>query len=190
MVESNSVHRDGNNQTDKNMYEIIRVFSEEYVPKLFYFCLKKTGNSFDAEDLTSDISVNILSSLNRDIFPENFSAWVWQIARNRYSSWAKNKKRRSQNVAASDIDDFEIQDNDTSIEDELINSEQLSLLRRELAFISSDCRNIVVEHYIKNRKINDIAASLGLPKGTVLTRLSRARKILKEGRTWQENSEN
>lgn len=63
-------------------------FAENYMEKLFYFCLKKTGSSTEAEDLTQDIALHILTALNRGTIPESFSAWVWQIARNRYSVWA------------------------------------------------------------------------------------------------------
>lgn len=34
-------------------------------------------------------------------FTANFSAWVWQIARNRYSAWAKENHKRNQFVSAS-----------------------------------------------------------------------------------------
>ena len=68
---------------------LISALTDEYAEKLFYFCLKKTGDSFEAEDLTSDILVSILSALQKGTEPSNFSAYVWQIARNRYAAWAK-----------------------------------------------------------------------------------------------------
>ena len=36
---------------------LINGFTENYMEKLFYFCLKKTGNNVEAEDLTQDISL-------------------------------------------------------------------------------------------------------------------------------------
>ena len=137
--------------------KLINEFSESYVEKIFYFCLKKTGNPNDADDLTQDIVFQIIMALNKGTIPNNFSAWVWQIARNRYSVWAKEKHNQSESVTGVDIYDCEIEDANESVSDELIHSEQMALLRRELAFIKSDYRNIVVAYYIENKSIRDIA---------------------------------
>ena len=47
-----------------NANGLIDEFTNNYLEKLFYFCLKKTGNNEDAEDLVQDIAVNIIVSLN------------------------------------------------------------------------------------------------------------------------------
>ena len=155
-------------------------FVQNYMAKIFYFCLKKTGSKEEAEDLTQDISVNILRSLAHSSVPENFPAWVWQISRNRYSFWAKQKHKASESMSGVDIYEAEIPDNDSYC-DNILHEEEMSLLRRELAFISSDYRNIITEYYIKGKKVNEIASFLNIPCGTVKARLFRARKILKEG---------
>lgn len=141
---------------------LVSDFAENYMEKLFYFCLKKTGSSTEAEDLTQDIALNILTALNKGTIPTSFSAWVWQIARNRYSVWADEKHRRSESVTGSDIGDYEIEDESENILDEMIHSEQMSLFRRELAFISSNYRNIVVAYYMKNQSMRVIASKLSL----------------------------
>ena len=160
---------------------LINEFAENYMEKLFYFCLKKTGNNIEAEDLTQDISLQIITALNKNMIPTSFSAWVWQIARNRYSVWAKEKHNRNESVTGSDISDYEIEDECENILDEMIHTEQMALLRRELAFIKSDYRNIVVAYYIENKSVRDIASTLSISISAVQQRLHRARIILKEG---------
>lgn len=168
--------------TENSMIEeLIAEFTEHYMEKLFYFCLKKTGNSIEAEDLTQDIALNILTALNKGTIPDHFSAWVWRIARNRYSVWADAKHRKSESITGVDLGDYELEDHSESTLDRMIRDEQLSLLRRELAFIGSEYRSIVVAYYIDHMSIREIAASLSLSEGSVKQRLYRARKILKEG---------
>ncbi|MBR3963824.1 MAG: sigma-70 family RNA polymerase sigma factor [Clostridia bacterium] len=167
--------------TNKMRDQLIGEFAENYMEKLFYFCLKKTGNHIEAEDLTQDIALQIITALNRGTIPTSFSAWVWQIARNRYSVWAKEKHSRNESVTGSDIDDYEMEDESENILDEMIHTEQMALLRRELAFIKSDYRNIVVAYYIENKSVRDIASSLSISISAVQQRLHRARIILKEG---------
>lgn len=166
-------------QETKQSY--INVLTQEYMDKLFYFCLKKTGDSYEAENLTSDILVNILVSLERGNRPEHFSGWVWAVARNRYTVWAKAKRRTSDLFAPEDVGEYDLPEDADPIEQQVVRQEDLNLLRRELAFISSEYRDIVVAHYIEDRRIREIAAALNLPESTVKSRLFRARSILKEG---------
>ncbi len=161
--------------------KLIKEFTENYMEQMFYFCLKKTGDSEEAQDLTQDIALNILTALNGKTIPTNFSAWVWKIARNRYSVWADKKHRRAESVTGADIADYEIPDENADILEKVIHSEQLARLREELAFISGDYRDIIVAFYIEDRSVRDIAEGLSLSQDTVKQRLHRARKILKEG---------
>ncbi len=160
---------------------LINEFTENYMEKLFYFCLRKTGRTEEAEDLTQDIAFQIIAALNKGTIPTSFSAWVWKIARNRYSVWAKEKHNRNESVTGSDIGDYEIEDESENILDEMIHAEQMALLRRELAFIKSDYRSIIVAYYFENKNVREIASSLSLSVNTVKSRLLRARQILKEG---------
>ena len=121
--------------TNEMRDRLMQTFSGNYMEKLFYFCLKKTGQITEAEDLTQDIALHILVALHKGTVPMNFSAWVWQIARNRYSVWAEGKRRRNESVTGSDIGDCEIPDENGDVLEDMIRREQLALLRRELAFV-------------------------------------------------------
>lgn len=52
-------------ETNRMCDQLINEFTENYMEKLFYFCLKKTGNNVEAEDLTQDIALQIITALNR-----------------------------------------------------------------------------------------------------------------------------
>ena len=160
---------------------LIHEFAENYMEKLFYFCLKKTGSKEDAEELTQDIAYNVLSALNGGTIPTGFSAWVWQIARNRFARWAKSKHQARERFTGDPIEEMELADDGRSVLEEMIENEQISLLRRELAFIKSEYRNIVVAYYIENESIRHISERLSLSVSAVQQRLHRARSILKEG---------
>ncbi len=160
--------------------KIAEDFVNEYMEKIFYFCLKKTGNNYDAEDLSQDIALCILSQINLGVVPENFQAYVWKIARNRYAKWADKKNKTSKLTCDDDIEAIDLP-SDEDIGKSFVHEEELALLRRELAFASSEYRNLLVAYYIQEKSIKDISFALSLPEGTVKSRLSRARNILKEG---------
>lgn len=156
------------------------LYISEYMEKVFYFCLKKCGNQTEAEDLSCDITLQIAEALGKGTVPDHFPAWVWQIARNRYSLWIKRRRKQNENESGTDLTELEIGD-ETMVEDQILKKEQYALLRRELAFISSAYRDLIVAYYVQNRRVEAIAGSMGLPKGTVLSRLHRSRNLLKEG---------
>ncbi len=169
---------------------LIADYTAGYMEKVFYFCLRKCGNSTDAEDLASDISLNVLAALTKETVPDHFSAWVWRIARNRYAAFAGRRHEENERLVSlpknEDGEDIDLPD-DTCIEDayieEEISRENLARMRRTLAFIREDYRNILVAYYIEDKKVEDIAAMLGVPKGTVTSKLFRSRQLLKEGMT-------
>jgi len=168
-------------QNSNDMRErLMSEFADGYMEKIFYFCLKKTGNTAEAEDLSQDIALNIIAAIKGGTVPVSFNGWVWQIARNRYSGWAKAKHDHRAAVA-DNLPDEDIPDGETSVIDRMIHAEDVARLRRELAFIRSDFRRIITAYYIENRSIRDIAASLALSDATVKQRLFRGRQLLKEG---------
>ena len=156
---------------------LMEQYAADYMEKVFYFCLRKCGDPLDAEDLASEITYEIMAALRKGTVPANFAGWVWRIARNRYSRWADAKNKRSQLISGDELPcEPGIVD-----EDDGTDPERLNTLRRELAFIREDYRRVLVAHYIEDRSVQDIADGLGIPRGTVLARLHRARKHMKEG---------
>ncbi len=175
--------------TDTENKRLAEIYGQEYMGKIFYYCLRKTGDSHEAEELASDITYQILTALHEGVDVLNFPAWVWQIARNRYALWAKTKHRRGELASFISPDDPETENLLTaggyntapSVADEYAHDEEMAVLRRELAFLGRDFREVVVAYYIEDRSVGDIAKSLGQPEGTVKSRLFRSRNLLKEG---------
>ena len=156
-------------------------FVENYMEKLFYFCLRKTGDSDQAADLTQEVALHVLTALQSGQRIENFSAWVWQIARNRYARWAAAKHQLRESMTGVDIAEYELEEESANPAEQILHAEQLSLMRRELAFVRSEYRNLLVAYYLEDRSVREIAASLDLSVAAVQQRLHRARILLKEG---------
>jgi len=163
---------------DRSAYA--ELFAREYMGPMFYYCLKKTGNKNDAEELASDIALAVIHAIANYPPPEHFAAWVWRVAHNRYVRWCKDRCLHREHIAGEDIGEFDIADGEAP-EDAVIEAEQYSLLRRELAFVAKEHRELVAAHYLDGIGVSELANQLGMPVGTVKTRLFKARKILKEG---------
>lgn len=151
----------------------------QYAQPLFYFFLRKTCSADTAGDLAADVLLDALAALRKGPPIVHLNAWVWRVARSRYARWAEEKRRMQARTlpgeTAEDVPDH------ADLTEDVIRREDMALLRRELAFIRREHRELIVAFYIEDRSISDIARSLRLPEGTVKARLHRCRKMLKEG---------
>ena len=159
----------------------IKLFAEQYYEKIFYFSLKKTGNRTEAEDLTSDIVLDVISALRKGTIPEYFSAYVWKIARSRFYKWSEKKVNSRKYLDANHFGELVLRDDTCDVENSYIQKEDINNLRREISLISKEYREILVSFYIDDKKISQIAKEFNLPEGTVKTKLFKSRKILQEG---------
>ena len=53
--------------TDTDRNRLAEEYAREYMGKIFYYCLRKTGDSHEAEDLASDITFQILTTLHEGV---------------------------------------------------------------------------------------------------------------------------
>jgi len=146
---------------------------------LFYFFLRKTGDASAAEDLASDVLLAFLAACRAGRELAHPRAWIWQVARNRYAAWARDRRIRLEQEVCGD--DATAAADDADMTAGLLQREDAARLRRELAFIRREYREVVVAHYIEDRSVADIARRLSLPEGTVKTRLRRCRSKIREG---------
>ncbi len=158
------------------------LLSKEILDRLFYFCLRKVGNPTAAEDLAADIVCEALASLSHGAAPQSFEAWFWRIARNRYAKWVDRAVRRETPLAEEDVSAYaELLAGEDDVERACIHQEDLRYLRRELAFVRTEYREILVAHYLEAKSVSVIARETGLLLETVKTRLKTGRKRRKEG---------
>lgn len=168
---------------DVLLHEMLARIDRPHLDMLFYFALKKTGNRQQAEELAQEIAYEAVVTLSKGHAPASFEPWLWGVARNRYARWVQNRRDRLYEVAPGALIDFHAAhtSTDTDPESALLEREQRGLLRRELALLCKEHREIVLAYYFERKRVSDIASSLGVPEGTVKQKLYMLRKHLREG---------
>lgn len=154
----------------------------EYVQKLYGFALNKLGNPDEAEELSARIAAEVYDVLVKRENIVNVNGYIYKIAENVWARYAaaKNKSRSFESINGYDGEAgcFDNIPCDSDFTEELQRSEQYGIIRREIAYLSKVQREIVVRHYYRCEKIRSIAASMGIPEGTVKWHLSCTRKEL------------
>ena len=145
---------------------------------IFAFSASRLYNKQDAEDLTNDIIVEVLSSADRLQNDEAFYGFMWRIAENTFKRYIRSKKIKDGECHTDFLGVYW----DTP-EMKLIEDAELSVLRRELSLLSRQYREVTVKYYIEDKSCAAIAKELDISEEMVKYYLFKTRKILKEGVT-------
>ena len=138
----------------------------EYTPALYRLALGILHNREDAEDVVSESVLKAYEKLSTLRKPESFRAWLMQITFNEAKRvYAKNKRY----TLTENIEDYM-----PAFEDE---HHELWDIVMELDI---DYREVIILYFYEQFSIKEIAQILHIPEGTVKSRLSRAKKKLKE----------
>lgn len=149
---------------------------EENMHTIYAWSLSKLYDKSEAEDLSQDIICAVLKSVHRLENDEAFFGFMWRIADNTFK--CRIRKKTFQHCEYSD-ENVGVYWN--TPEDEVVKSEEVMLLRRELSLLTKQYRDVTVAYYIYGKSCSDISKSLGISREMVKYYLFRARKIVKEG---------
>ncbi|MGM9653157.1 MAG: RNA polymerase sigma factor [Eubacteriales bacterium] len=153
------------------------LLSEALIEETFLWCVRRLGNSHDAEDLSQEILTTALSAQRRGQRIDNFYAWYWAMAKNRLRIFL-----RMQKTGAAQLDTETLSlaaEDDTAAA--LLREEEISALNYALSRLSALHRQTVILYYLREMKIADIARTLGIPEGTVKRRLFDAKNDIRKG---------
>lgn len=146
---------------------------QKYMEYLFCVALKKCGNLNDAEDLTQEV---LLAALQYQKEIADIKSWLCMVLNHKYYDMLRKKHNLptvSMDLIPEEADTWEVQEAD--------DRPDAVSIRREVAYLADKYRNVIVRHYLQGEKVQDIADSLGVPKGTVLSRLSSGREQMRKG---------
>ena len=155
----------------------------EYADLLYKTALSKTENSHDADDLVQETYLGVLKAINKGTKIENMKAYLMKILNYKYCDFLKTKRTRYQ-LSLNELDQRSIYNENEEYDDldtDLLETDEATIVRRELAFLSKNNRDILVMHYMEGKKVAEIAEILNIPVGTVKSRLDSARDKIKKG---------
>lgn len=172
--------------TDNSLMQAVRegdlgalaILFERHHRPLFNYFVHVNGNRDLSEDLVQDVFVRVLK-YRQTYQPERpFAAWMYQIARNAHVDQAR--KRRLEIVPGEEPAWDDLASADLDPEERLGQAQEIGLLRRALARLPFEKREVLVLSRFQNLKYNEIAAILDCEIGAVKVRVYRAIRELGE----------
>jgi RNA polymerase sigma-70 factor (ECF subfamily) len=144
--------------------------------KVFNLAYKFVGRHEEAEDLTQDIFLRIFKALHTFDRRANFQTWLVSISRNLCIDHYRSKRKERETIAR-DVDASELSaaSPDRGPDRQLEALDLKELVRRALTELPPTLREAVVLRDLQEFSYLEIAEKLGLPEGTVKSRINRGR---------------
>ena len=179
-------------------------FEQEVLPHthaLYGMALKYTHNESEADDLVQDTMIKAYNSFDAYEDGSNCRAWLYRIMTNTFINKYRRKKRESNYVERliaeqTNVSPLSAQSPDVFLE----STEQITPktyfygfsdeLLRAFNSISSEFKSILILADLEDFSYKEISEKLHIPIGTVMSRLSRARQMLKKCLSAQDNQAN
>ena len=157
--------------------------------RVFNIAYRMLGNSEEAKDLAQEVFISVFESI-KDLKEEiKFDAWLTQITLNHCRNRWKYLKRRQYFSSDSLDDPIETEDGsmpraitDPSDNPEILLEKKMirQLIQRGLLELKEDQRELLVLRDLQGFSYEEMGETLGLPEGTIKSKLHRARMELKE----------
>jgi len=146
--------------------------------KIYNLCYRFTGRPVEAEDLTQEVFIKVFQTLTTyDAAQGAFSTWLNRVARNHL---VDHYRRTHKDRLTSSIEDETggLEDKPSAEEHPIArveSRERHEILQAALNRLSPDMREAVVLRDFQDLDYDEIAEVLGVPEGTVKSRINRGR---------------
>jgi RNA polymerase sigma-70 factor (ECF subfamily) len=164
-------------------HQTVAGFEELSIPlfdSLYNFARWLSHNSNDAEDLVQETYLKALRSFASFQHGTSFRAWMFQILRNTFLSSRSRLDRRVTVALCPEEDGTELAVHTETPEAILMSRCDAELLQRAIEDLPVQYRETVLLREVEEMSYLEIAEVLSIPIGTVMSRLARARKAVRE----------
>ena len=158
----------------------------QYMNQLYAAAMRYTKNPEDAQDLVQDTYAKAYTSFHQFEPGTNLKAWLYRVLSTTFINTYRKDQRRPQ-TSDSELEDWQIaeasshtSDQGKSTEDVVLENLPDSDIKNALAEIPEEFRMAVFLADVEGFSYKEIAEIVGVPAGTVMSRLHRGRKQLRE----------
>ncbi len=158
-----------------------------FMDQLYAAALRMTRNGADAEDLVQETYAKAFAAEDKFTPGTNLKAWLYRIQTNAFINTYRKKQREPKRTDAENVEDWQLAAAAEHQSSGLASAEQLALesigdddVRNALAELSDDFRMAVFLSDVEGFAYKEIAEIMDTPVGTVMSRLHRGRRMLRE----------
>lgn len=159
----------------------------EYLDPLYGAALRMTKNPADAQDLVQETYAKAFAAFGRFEQGTNLKAWLYRILTNTYINDYRKRQNQPYTQVVEELEDWQLGGAESmsamsvqSAEAEAIDRMPASVVKEALNELSEDFRMVVYYADVEGFSYQEIADMMETPIGTVMSRLHRGRRLLRE----------
>jgi RNA polymerase sigma-70 factor (ECF subfamily) len=159
---------------DSAWEELLRIHAR----KVYNLCYRFTGRISEAEDLTQEVFIKIFQTLRTyDEAQGGFPTWLWRVARNHLvDHYRRTRKERLTSSLEDELGKAEGRHNPAADPVSRVEArERRERVQAALEKLSPEMREAVILRDFQDLDYQEIAQVLGVPEGTVKSRINRGR---------------
>ena len=153
-------------------------------PDIYAFCLQLTRNREEAEELYQETMLAAMERHKKIDSLQNPKSYMLGIAIGLWKNLRRRIARRNRILPKTSLDaqleEVYPTESTQSLEEEILEGELQRVVRRMAEELPEKYRLVVYLYYSRQQKIEEIASMLHIPKGTVKSRLHKARGMMKD----------
>lgn len=160
----------------------LRALFHRYQGRVFHFVLRRLGDPGLAEEVVADVFFEVWRSVDHFAGASRPSTWIFGIAHFKATGAHRDRTRlKRAAVVPTNVEFLHGVADDTDADARLAAREDLGRVRQVLESLPDDQREVLELAVLEGLPYEEIADRLGVPEGTVKTRVSRARTRLRRG---------
>lgn len=154
--------------------DAVRPLIERYHKPLAAVLQRALGTSPDVDDVFQETWIRVVRSAHTYDPQQRFSGWLFSIA------WNLVKDRWSKRIVHADVDLASVPSKERSAEDRAVASDRAERVRDLVARLPERLSQVILLRYFEELSEKEVAARLGVPVGTVKSRIHHGLKKLAE----------
>ena len=166
-------------QGDRRAFEIL---VKAYMQRAYYVALGFLRNHDDALDASQEAFVRVLRNIDRFQPEADFFPWLYQIIKNLCLNVLRRRSSQGQRSLDAMMEEQHVQfaDPKPNARDICARDEMQRLLWQAIERLKPESREIILMKHFHYMSYRQIAHALGIPIGTVMSRLFYARMALRD----------
>ena len=164
-------------QAKKGDADAFAFLVETYETSVYRLALRMCGNAHDAEEVAQEAFVAAWKGMPTFRGESKFSSWLYQLTTNAAIDFLRREKRHRGTTSIEDEVDLSTPDTPQQAAEA---AEVRQALQQALDALTPEHREIFLLRQMRQLSYEEIGRLLGLEAGTVKSRLSRAKKQLRE----------
>jgi RNA polymerase sigma-70 factor (ECF subfamily) len=154
------------------------VLYERYVGRIYTYIYYRTGNSFDAEDLTARVFLRASASIHRyRDMGVPFSAWLYRIAHNLVANWHRDQNRH-QEVPLEDH--IQLHQKLEPLESTLMKDQELEGLLKVIRRMPSERQQLIILKFVEHLSNSEIGEIMSRSEGAIKSLYHRTLLALRD----------